>query len=297
MAAELVTPIDEFSGMPLAILLHEAPPINNGTLGNRHHGFHPSDSEILTGSLGGQAVRSCLIQLVAVEHHNYGPKAYHNFLVGPPLPNTTASQFGTTIFGAAHYTSDEAIDMSSGEPVVRTMNRRQLELHRMEAEYIPPTQIETHRFHQRQMPTAPLMNAAEILADKRRRQAGMAYRNFHYGYDRVRGFFGEVLLDQDLSDLPRGAKKAKEDFLATGNVTSGMLLLAVAAAKAVEETEFRGKSVAAMYTEARNTGHLHPGMPPSAASLVKNKIGNSTARRKLLPELRQRLQVIREHAA
>lgn len=287
MAAELETPTDEFSGLPLPLMpTDELLPNDNGSVANWHHQFHPSTSPVLTDSIGGRALRCSRIQLVPVEHHNFTETAYHRFYAGPPIPEDPAEQFGIAVLSCAGYMPEYAIDVSTGDPCVRPMNDRQLEMLMMAAEPAPLLPVVVERFRDRRMPDATLEEAAEVLWDKRERQATMSYRNMRYGYDPMKQFLAEIVLEQDVSDMPR---KIVGRFLANGDETEGMKLLDAASNRAAEGVVARGMPVDELYRQARDDGRLNPNMPPSAGTLIANKLGDFTRRTEILPRLRRRL--------
>ncbi len=123
MAAELVTPTDELTGLPLPLvpldeLSHDL---------DWHHHQHPRRSPILKRDLGGSAVRQSRLQLYDYELHHLG---YHHTYFGPPLPETEEEQFATTIMSVAGYMPDFALDFQSNEPRIvrlRPEQRQQLQ--------------------------------------------------------------------------------------------------------------------------------------------------------------------------
>ncbi len=110
MAAELITPTDELTGMPLPIA-----PIDSPYKSDWHHHFHPKLSPLLQNDIGGKAVRAARIQKVDYPtHHN----DYHGIYLGPPLPETDEDKFAMTIMSAAGYMPDSAIKFNKRQPEI-----------------------------------------------------------------------------------------------------------------------------------------------------------------------------------
>lgn len=287
MAAEMITPVDEFSGLPLPLLpTAEVLPVNQGEIANWHHHFHPKSDPVLSGTIGGRALRAARIQLVPAVQHNYSDAAYHCFYAGPPIPTDRAEQFGMSVLACAGYMSDYAIDLADGEPQVRPMTAAQLNQLGMRPEVEVPEPGDVRRYQARLAPGVTTDEAKRLLLDKWEQQAEFSYRNLRYGYDPLRAFFAAVVLEQDVSHLPA---KLLNKFMSTGDETEGMIVLAQAAVQAVETIYWRGQSVDRVYKQARGQGSLHPKMPPSASSLLKYKLGDPVTRRSMLPKLRSQL--------
>lgn len=287
MAAELVTPTDQLSGLPLPVVpTDEVLPRGQGDIANWHHHFHPRTHPILLDTLGGRALRSARIQLVATTQHNYSDNAYHRFFAGPPIPEDRDTQFGLCVLSCAGFVPEEAVDLSSGEPVIVRMSEEQIARLRMQPEVPEPEPKQVEKYRQQKMPGATFEEVQEVLLNKWRLQATLSYRNLRYGYDPMKHFFTEVVLDQDLSHLREGIT---HEFVERGTMHPGMVLLAQAAVQAVETAVHRDHKVSDLYRLVREAGYLHPGMPPNAASLVKYKLGDLSTRTGLLPELRRRL--------
>jgi hypothetical protein len=112
----LVTPVDEFSGIPLPLspMYMAERPSRYGP--DDHHPWHERlDPRLQT--LGGRALRSSRIQRANYDMHHLD---YHgeNFR-GPDIPETVARQLRPIILGTAGYIPDKAISFSrTGEPLV-----------------------------------------------------------------------------------------------------------------------------------------------------------------------------------
>jgi len=164
VAAELVTPVDELSGLPLPIAPTEyILPQESPNFADWHHHFHPASHEDMK-SIGGIAIRNCRVQLVARRDHNEGPSSYHRFYSGPPIPEEENDQFSLTVLACAGYIPSQAIDLRSGEPKVVDLSHTQ----------------------------------QKIL---RQRQDVFGYRNLRYAYDPIRSFYTEYSMSRDISCL------------------------------------------------------------------------------------------------
>jgi len=111
---QLVTPVDDFSGIPLSLspMYMAERPSRFGP--DDHHLWHERlDPRLLT--LGGRALRSSRIQRANYDMHHLDYHAY-NFR-GPDIPETVASQLRPIILGAAGYIPGRAISFTrTGEP-------------------------------------------------------------------------------------------------------------------------------------------------------------------------------------
>jgi hypothetical protein len=126
MAAELVTPMDELTGVPYPIMPRtDLPPTPNGRVRNIervadwHHPFHPR-SALISEGMGAMAIRNCRIQWAEYDDHHH---KYHGAYLGPELPESPEDQFHTTVFATAGYVPPYAITFnSSRKPVVRPLD-------------------------------------------------------------------------------------------------------------------------------------------------------------------------------
>jgi len=287
MAARLIAPKDEFSGMPLPLMPRDdVLPLNDGSVANLHHPNHPKSHPILSNTLGGKAIRSSQIQLVAIAQHNYSEEAYHYYYERSQVPTETGQQVGQLMLVCGGFVPDEAIVTTGGEPRVERMTPAKLNMLRVQPEVEVPDDRQVERFWNSRMPDAPKEEAARILAEKWRAQAEYSYRNIRYGYDPMKAFFADVVTQQDMSHLPG---KLIDEFKANGNPTKGMTILAQAAVKTVETSICQGVPVNGLYKQAKAEGKLHPSMPPHSASLLKYKLGDYESRIALLPKLRARM--------
>ena len=120
MAAELATPVDEFTGIPLPII--DRKDSDSRFAPYLHHPFHPKRDHRLLG-VGGQAVRNCRVQLVSYGVHHYD---YHQRYVGPPLPTETPDQLRLVVLTTAGYIPQRGLAFDdAGKPKVVTLNEEQ----------------------------------------------------------------------------------------------------------------------------------------------------------------------------
>lgn len=201
--AERMTPVDDLTGMPLPIIPKlERLPLRHPDIADWHHHFHPrSDPRLKT--VGGLALRNSRLQLVAREYHNDGPKRYHKFFDGPPIPESEATQFGMCVLACAGYLPESGIDLRSGEPVVARLDHNQRNL------------LRSHR------------------------RNNFDYRYFRYGYDPIRRFFAKYVLEQNLTEiLPQ---RTIDEFLYSRNPNRrselGRTIIEAAASSATEHID------------------------------------------------------------
>lgn len=123
MTAELVTPTDELTGLPLPL----APIEDFGSSPEWHHHYHPRRDPLLTSTVGGAAVRISRLQRYSYDLHHYG---YHEFYKGPPLPVTPEEQFSAVVMSSAGYIPEFALDFQKDEP--RIVRLSAAERHRLQ---------------------------------------------------------------------------------------------------------------------------------------------------------------------
>lgn len=297
MAAELLTPTDELTGMPLSM----APPLiqlprSNPDVANWHHLWHPHSAPELQ-SLGGQALRNSRVQLVPIHDHNMGGDTYHTAYAGPPLPvaDDTDKQFGLCVLACAGYVPNEVIDLrAAGGPATRLMTDEE----RKYFDLMPRPQLVQQRdigWYRKKMAEEEIDEAltdAEIKERLRisfQRQALFSRNNFRYAYEPVREFFESYLISERMLDVtPRFIKK----FLTTQdedkNRAMGEKLLVRAS---VVSTSGLLKTYRLLY----EAGTMNRYMPPVPIELVKDKLGNEYRRRQLIPKLKVCLEHIIEH--
>ena len=126
MAAELWTPLDEATGIPLPIMPRDdLPPVPTGRqrnierIADWHHPFHPR-AELMADGDSGAAVRGCRVQWAEYDDHHH---KYHGAFVGPELPETEEERFRTVVLAAAGYVPEAAIAFGlRGRPMVTQMS-------------------------------------------------------------------------------------------------------------------------------------------------------------------------------
>jgi hypothetical protein len=286
MAAELQTPIDEYSGLPLPIAPSNEQPLNeSGAVFNLHHAWHPKAD--LQGSLGARALRSSRIQLVDETVHNNGDNAYHNDFNGPQLPQDELTRLNLIVFSCAGYVPEQGIDMTSNDPTRPVLlTSQQQAMLKIRAEPRIPEQREVERYIDKYQPDLDSASAFKVLMERNKFQALHRYQHWSYGYDLVRTFMATMVLDQNLGDVKR---RLLHDFTERGQDEAGMKLLGIAANKVVLSELSNGRTMHQIYRQAHEDSRLHPMMPPTAKAFILYKLGNNMTRFALLPELRVQL--------
>jgi hypothetical protein len=286
MAAELITPVDELSGIPLSV----APPLerlprHNPDITNWHHLYHPRSAPELQ-TLGGMALRNSRIQLLPVRDHNTGRGTYHTYYKGPVLTDNEEEQFRLCVLACSGYLSEEVIDLRlPNGPDVRKITDMERRIFRQ----IPPAphvnSDAVRRFREGEGTAYGYRRAKQILESRNRRQAEMGYNNFQYGYDVIRNFFQDYTVRRPLGHIK---ETHVEEFLSTPNAERqrqlGHWLLA-------KQSEVAAEGVRGLYQAARQSGSLHPRMPAEPASLIKFKLGSTARREELFPRLQDSLRL------
>ncbi|MEO8105404.1 MAG: hypothetical protein ABI602_03655 [Candidatus Saccharibacteria bacterium] len=110
MPPERVTPIDEFSGIPLPLAPQYMAERPSRYKPNDHHSWHSRLDPLLHDSVGGLALRGSRVQMANFDTHNLD---YHrdNF-DGPPLPQNDAERLRPIVLAAAGYVPDRAISFT-----------------------------------------------------------------------------------------------------------------------------------------------------------------------------------------
>lgn len=300
MAAELITPLDHETGIPLPIL-PLGPLVIESRKTNWHHPWHAASAPELQ-TVGGQALRHSRVQLVRGVDHNQGDKdrgklTYHDFYIGPPLPDNEQEQFRLCVLSAAGYVPDSAIDLHGDEPRVQRMNHEQLAWLRKPAaprkiRYQDETRLERRiklGLNSGALSGDPdrLYQAARHeLAERYRRQAAFGLHHLAYQYQPMRDFFRLMVLKQDLSDIRQSELKVEEFLLTRDNerkMRLGRWLLGQATRRSTD-------GIQQNYGLLFRLGKLHPLMPAEANSLVVFKLGDRRQRSKLVIEKEQQLR-------
>lgn len=300
MAAELITPVDPVTKIPLPILPKEILPIDNPEKANMHHAYHPSsDSRLLTTA--GLALRHSRVQLVRATDHNMGDKSrgkltYHDFYEGPPLPTDEAEIFRMCVLSCAGYLPERAIDLSGSEPREVAMNLQQVEILKKAAVPHQVRRMEKARARERARSLYrgfenPGMSEADYVGQavqdyvrRREAQAGFHFRHLVYRYEPIRDFFREYTFAQDFTRVREGRL---DQFLFTSKpeekIKLGRWLLALAVGQTAD-------SVQPTYTELRRTGKLHPRMPADVRELIWFKVGSPDQHAELTPKIEEKVR-------
>lgn len=297
MAAELISPVDELTGMPLVV----APPLeelprNDPRIANWHHIYHASTSPELQ-TLGGAALRNSRVELLPLKWHNTGRQNYHSYYIGPPLPaaDDSDTQFRLCVLACAGYLPEKVIDLNSGEPVVRLMNEDELYYFRKSPLPERVSSFDIKRYMANTINALPepvtigvmrnlKKEAYEILTKRKITNAQYAYNNLRYAYEPIREFFKVYALSQPIDHIPLSTI---DEFLHTDVIERrreiGHWLLA-------KQSEVATESFSGQYKQAFKAGLLHPLMPPRPDNLVKHKLGGTIYREnKIFPQLAERL--------
>lgn len=129
VAAELTTPWDEASGLPLPLMPRDDLPLvpigrqrNLDRVADWHHHFHPR-AAFAGEDLGLVAVRHCRVQWTEYDEHHH---QYHGAYAGPLLPETVSERFQTVVLAVAGYIPSAGIYFQRGTaPVVRELDDAQ----------------------------------------------------------------------------------------------------------------------------------------------------------------------------
>ena len=299
MAAELITPLDEISGMPLPILPQEHLTIEDPTT-NWHHAWHPKTDPGLL-DLGGRALRHSRAQLVRMTDHNHGDankgkQVYHDFYAGPELPKTDREKFYQCVLSAAGYVPERAIDLRGDEPVIRRMTAEQLRILQAPAHAKPLRPDEANRVQvkasqEHRTESTPKPTRREFIGirmdqfrAKKEEQALLGFHHIKYNYESMRNFFRELVLSEDFTSFD---ELRVEEFLLTRDTERkqklGHWLIEQAAARVTDDIQ-------APYRALRQSGRLHPNMPFEANELVLYKLGAAQDRVRLGLQQEDRLR-------
>lgn len=300
MAAELTTPLDRLSGIPLPILPRELLPAEDPEFANWHHPWHPSSAPELQ-TLGGKALRHSRVQLVRATDHNMGDRkrgklTYHDFYSGPPIPADEAAQFIAVIAACAGYIPERAIDLSGSEPREVIMTAEQAALLRTPAAPLKLSNQDMLSLRKRaakayKKQINPTLTRNQYIAQtveevtlREERQRGFNFHHMAYRYEPVRDFLRDYVLRQSLDHL-RGNKI--DQFLNTSDQEKkarlGTWLLALAAGKAAHDVQ-------PVYRQLKQENRLHPNMPTDARVLLWFKLGNPLQRASLISDFETRLR-------
>lgn len=115
MAAEILTPACEVTGLPLPILPNESRSsetrfVNsqNNRGHNYHHLYHP-DSDSMLADARGRALRGCRVMKTSFDAHTF----YHQTFAGPELPTTDEEVFKHIVLSVAGVMPKNGIDITA----------------------------------------------------------------------------------------------------------------------------------------------------------------------------------------
>lgn len=103
MAAEVLAPVDEVTGIPYVLIPH----IRGRT--DVNHAFFPA-ADVRIRGLAGQALRNCRSQIVDYDVHHDG---FHGEFWGTPLPDTPEKEVTTVTLAAAGVIPEFALDYAN----------------------------------------------------------------------------------------------------------------------------------------------------------------------------------------
>lgn len=249
MAAELITPVDEVTGLPYLIAPRLEPfPTDVPIIADPHHALHPNRDERLNPldpakkTLAKAALRSCRLQYVQRDLHNEGPASYHGYYVGPlnDMPESDSEIFSTCIAACTGVLTSKVIDLHAGEPIERPITREEF---------------------------------AFLRTPSSRDEFG--YRYVTYRYEPMRDFFREYVKKQSLGHL---SSSLIDQFLNSSDeekkLKIGRFLLANAVAVATDHVREK-------YSFLRRQNLLHPAVSRTyrdPSPLVLYKLGNDAHR-------------------
>lgn len=251
MAAELQTPVDRFSNIPLPLAPSlEALPEHRPDKADMHHGFHPKlDPRLLTTA--GLALRNSVLQLTERTFHNEGPLSYHRFYQGPQIPTDETEVFKRVVLATAGYVSEEVLDMNNGDPVRRPMTSDELEYF--------------------QTPSS------DNIFD---------YKYLRYRYGPIRDFLRDYIVNQPLGEEHVSLSKLDE-FLHTKDRQTKLNLGHFMISKA---SEVATEGVRSQYYDLKRSQRMHPAASIDPRRLVIFKLGSPDQRTELIPNIDQSLR-------
>jgi hypothetical protein len=284
MAAELITPCDEVSGLPLPFAPAEITSLEGPGFSNWHHLFHPASAPQLQ-SVGGKALRNCRTQLVIANLHNMREGSYHSVFKGPPLPDAddSESQFFYCVLACAGYVPAKGIDMTSVRPEIPiTLSESQVQLIRAQAQPKMVTNREFHNYMKKYSTEATPKKAWRRLEVLHNRNASLSYEQFSYGYEPIRDFFRSYVIEHDIDISSKVIKRFLSALEGEQRRSLGETILAAATSQAT-------MSIRDRYRSLHEAGGLHPSIPPKPEKLVFTKLGNYKQRERVIANLHSRL--------
>ena len=230
--AKIITPRDPEFGLPLPIAPNvRKAPDNTPDAINSHHTWHPSTDERLlapahwksssydpqhpTRTLGGWALRNSRLQEVDRNYHNFGLNAYHEYYLGPEIPEDEDEQFQLVVLACAGLIPREGLDMTGDEPktvILTTAQRMVLSrpgkdkygYQNMRFVHDPVQRFLSDYVLRRQLAHISQLMIEEFLdpriSEKRRRQLGhqLLSKQVEVATEAVRPLYEEAQADQIL---------------------------------------------------------------------------------------------------
>lgn len=297
MAAEIVSPTDELTGMPLALAPRLEPlPDNEPAIANWHHWWHPRTAPELQ-TLGGKALRHSRVQLVPVGDHNIGTATYHHYYEGPPLPgaNDTDAQFRLCVLSAAGYIPHNVIDLhAEGVPTVRRMTDAERAAFNAtpRPQIVSPRDIEWYKKKLLETGSLEMPHDDEIrmiLSESFSRQALFSRHYFRYAYEPLRDFLEAHLISAPRLDV---SSRFMRRFLGARDegrrIEMGETILMRASVVSTA-------GLMRVYRQLHDDGMLHPHMPAVPIELVRDKLGSASRRQQLIPRIAACLEELVEN--
>ncbi len=289
MAAELITPVDELTGIPLPIVPQNYL-VEQSKLSNWHHAWHPN-SDVALEDLGGRALRHSRIQLVRRIDHNYKDKGrpnYHNYYAGPEMPTTDSERFRLCVLSAAGYMPEMGIDLdgTSDGPLVRPLTTKERDLLRAPAQPHRLSSAERSRIERQASQDYRALRRSgskkrfidqtvSNIVRRREDQSSFGYHHVVYQYQPMRDFFRQQVLLQPATTMHQ---HQIEEMLLSPNPDRrahlGVQLLLMLSREAADNVELD-------YKLLKRVDRLHPRMPDDASNLVFYKLGSRSERREL----------------
>lgn len=285
--SSLRAPVDELTGIPLPIAptvdVHSANPEDI----NDHHSYFPKSDPILKETLGGRALRVARIQRVGKEQHNFTNRSLHSvYKFGPQIPTDPREQIGSCILLCAGYIPNMVVDTSDGSPSTRPISDWEYNRLSRPASFSVPAPSEVKRFRDNRFPDIPLNLAKISLMEAREQQSRLSYHSLVYGFDPLRNFVIDRVLEQDYSDV---RKTIIRKFVEKNDTESGLRLLAIGSLLVSESALVNGRPLESVYREIYSDGRIHNKMPRNPTNIIKNKLGTISYRESILYRLKRKL--------
>jgi hypothetical protein len=242
-------PINPNTGLAYPIILSHAKLTDKPT---RHHHNFP-DSYLM-----GHALRHVYIQKVYARLHNDGSKAVHKqYSIPEELPEDPHSLLGTITMGLARHLPRQGLDLSHGEPTVRTMTPTE------ESRLMTPGMWGLTNM-QRDFSKIPDIHMRWRSGANRRLPSEGEINPVHeYAGNMIMSMIGFI----------DGFHRRSRIFEQTSHPEVGFDMLRDAARVLVENTYFRGEMLSDKYKRARQDGRLREDSPAECGDLLIGVLG------------------------